>query len=548
MKRISFLLLFVFTFSVVSLTVVLPAFAAVQNVKVSGDLTARHLWRTAYDLDADNDSDTYNGGLFGPIDGDAAGEPRRLDDTYNWFMEQVRLRIDAELTDNISGHIELLNQRDMDSPNPGTQGSALATDGGGTARTGLVTGSGGLPSITDALGGNNDAFDVTLNQAYISIKEFLYSPVTVDIGRKNFQMGDGFIIGATQIGQSDLQNSITADEFTMSHGFDSILATIDLAPWVVELFAAKISEDNVLGSDDENLYAINVGRTFETWSSEVETYFVHDRNASLVDGAGVLYTRPNDLYVWGIRGTTAPIEHLRLNGEAVMQFGKEGGLGTALTNGAGTNAGADISDFTYTGNQRQDIRAFASDARAEYDITQLPWPSTLGIEHVFYSGEDPNEDGNSANYRPMHRGKFHSAIREFHGSLYIPALGVTPGGTNQHQFILDLAFNPFNNPDLKFFTRFLSFWFHHVPVGDVTAVVGDNSGGRRRHIGEELDFVLSWAYTEDLDFEMIYAMFVPGSYFEGGAAITSLGSPAAGHTEANDVAQELVTSVTLNFG
>ncbi|MBI4431292.1 MAG: alginate export family protein [Candidatus Omnitrophica bacterium] len=539
MRRISFFLFVL----ILAVSVTLPAFAAVQNVKVGGDVTVRHLWRRAFDLNADNNSDTYNGALFGPIDGDAAAEPRRLDDVYNWFMEQVRLRVDAELTDNISGRIELLNQRDMDGPNVGTQGSALATNGGGTAVHGLVTGAAGAPS------GANDAFDITLNQAVITVKEFLYGPVTLSVGRQNYQMGDGFVIGSSQIGQPDLQNSLAADEFTMSHAFDSLLLTVDLDPWAIDFFTAKVSEDNILANDDETLLAINVGRTFETWKSEVETYYVVDRNASTVDGAGTTLSRTAAIHAWGVRGTTAPIEHLRLNTEAVMQFGKEGGLGTALTNGAGTNAGADVADFTYNGNQRQDIRAFASDLRAEYDITQLPWPSTVGMEHVFYSGEDANEDGNSANYRPLYRGKFHSAIREFQGSLYIPSLGVTPGGTNQHQFILDIGFNPFNNPDIKFFTRFLSFWFHHVPVGDVTpAVAGDNSGGRRRHIGEELDFQLSWAYTEDLTFDMIYAMFVPGSYFEGGANILSLGSPAAGIVEAKDVAQELVTSVSLNFG
>ncbi len=168
MRRISF---FLFV-SILALAITLPAFAAVQNVKVGGDVTVRHLWRRAYDLNAKNDSDTYNGGLFGPIDGDAAGETARMADIYNWFMEQVRIRVDAELTDNVSGHIELLNQRDADSPNVGTQGSALATNGAGTAVSGVATGSGGAPS------GANDAFDVTLNKAYITVKEFLSGPVT----------------------------------------------------------------------------------------------------------------------------------------------------------------------------------------------------------------------------------------------------------------------------------------------------------------------------------------------------------------------------------
>ncbi len=524
MRRISF---FLFV-SILALAVTLPAFAAVQNVKVGGDVTVRNIYRSAFDLDNDNKSDTYNGGRFGAING--SGD-QRSDDTYNFFMEQVRLRVDAELTENVSGHIELLNQRDMDGPNVGTQGSALATDGGGNAvsgRTALTTG----PSTA------NDAFDVTLNKASIEIKEFLYSPATLEVGRQDYQMGQGFVIGKDQVGQPDLQNSITADEFTYSHGFDSSLLTLDLDPWAVDLFYAKISEDNVLGSDDEDLLAINVGRKFGKYDAEAETYFVAATNSSLVDGAGTTLSTAAQIYDVGFRGSISPIKGLRMNGEAVSQFGIEGGFGSAL--------GVAASDFTFNGNTKQAIRAFATDLRGEYDVTQVPWPTTLGIEHVFYSGEDANEEGNSANYRPLHRGKFHSAIREFQGTFYLPAVGVSPGSTNQHQFILDLAFNPFNNPDIKFFSRFLSYWFHHVPINGVTALAGDNQGGRDKHIGEEVDFQLSWAYTEDLTFDVLYALFIPGDYFDQSGPVTA--GDAAGIVQSNDAAQELMTSVTLNFG
>src|ERR1700679_1418817 len=81
---------------VAALMVVLasPAFAAIQNVKVSGDITTSWI----------NDSNLDLGLNSTPID--PAGMKKQ-----NVFVTQTRLRVDADLSDNVSTTVGLINER-----------------------------------------------------------------------------------------------------------------------------------------------------------------------------------------------------------------------------------------------------------------------------------------------------------------------------------------------------------------------------------------------------------------------------------------------------
>ena len=76
---------------------VASAEAAVQNVKVSGGITARGIVHDDFDLDANDDI--------------TAGSPGS-DGTDSHYMSTVKVNVDADLTDNVSAQIQLLNQRD----------------------------------------------------------------------------------------------------------------------------------------------------------------------------------------------------------------------------------------------------------------------------------------------------------------------------------------------------------------------------------------------------------------------------------------------------
>lgn len=474
-----------------------PAFAAVQNVKVSGDVTTRGIYRKDYDMGSVKHTDTYNGARFSAVD-----------DDQKFWTSQVRLNTDAELSDNVSAQIQMLNQRDVDAPAGGAQGSGLAS---GTVIAGTP------PS------GANDNFEVMINLANITVKEFFFAPLSLTVGRQNIQFGEGFVIGGNQLGNPDPNNSLSADEFTMFTSFDAIRATLDMDPWTVDAFAAKIQENAINRGDDSSLIGLNVGHDFQAYSAEAEAYFVIARDASGANSLGDVLDTTDEVFALGSRGSIKPWDRLKLAGEGVFEWGQEGGATNTAT-----------GDFTPNGRIKQDILAFALDTRAEFEVRELPWPSILGGGWTWYSGEDRSEGGKSGNYRPLHRGKFYSAIREFQGFFYFPGVSTTPAYTNQHQIYVDLTFHPFNNKDLTFFTRYLEFFFDEVPVE-----------GRGTHIGNELDFVCSYDYTEDLTFKLINGWFFPGTYFQDDAVFTNqLGESVSSGTEP---AMELVAEISLSF-
>ncbi|MFA5337422.1 MAG: hypothetical protein WC330_03715, partial [Candidatus Omnitrophota bacterium] len=70
-----------------------PAFAAVENIKVSGDINEQFVLR---DLSLGGTSD---GNRVIPMDAES------------YLLSQVRLRFDADLTENVSGVIRLIDER-----------------------------------------------------------------------------------------------------------------------------------------------------------------------------------------------------------------------------------------------------------------------------------------------------------------------------------------------------------------------------------------------------------------------------------------------------
>src|ERR1700690_4406234 len=129
-----------------------PAFAAIQNVKVSGDITSTFLDRNTFDLGETNYGDfKASGGFVGvPLGGVNYFAPVGLK-KQNVFITQTRLRVDADLSDNVSTTVGLINERAWDAEN---------TPGGATG------------SSTTA---NLDT-NVQLYLASLTLREFLYSP------------------------------------------------------------------------------------------------------------------------------------------------------------------------------------------------------------------------------------------------------------------------------------------------------------------------------------------------------------------------------------
>ena len=176
-------------------------YAETQSVKVSGDLTMRGIFRNQYN---------YLG---------RGGNVEQTTNVVNtqteqsWFMSAAEVEIDADLTDNVQTVIRLVNQRDWNVY------STSGTDFNSTT-TLATNGRGGYVA-------NGSEFDVIVDLAYVTLKDFIYSPLTLTIGRQNLWFGKGFIVGA------NLQNpaaNLSAPEYTDIKSFDSVKAVLDYDP------------------------------------------------------------------------------------------------------------------------------------------------------------------------------------------------------------------------------------------------------------------------------------------------------------------------------
>ena len=472
----------------------LPSFAEVQNVKVGGDVTVRAFHRENLDLRQEDDGAEF------------LGVAPTLDDEDDFIMQTTAVNIGADLTENVAANIRITNERDWDS-------------------TGSTT---------------ENRTDIDLSQAYITLKELFYAPLTLRVGTQPISWGRGFILGSNLLpgilGIGDDRNAaITANEFTDFTAFDAIRATFDLsgvAGMPVTLDAVYIkSDENTAGiPDDVNIIGFNLGTRADSMNAEFETYYVNerDRNEDVLGAAraGGRTENEGSVNTLGVRGSAKPAEGIQTWAELAYQFGRRN---------------PDPSDLLVGGDAQQ---AWAANLAADYTFADVASSPKVGVEWRFYSGKDVQ--GAVGGWDPVAPGYFTTALREFQTSASIAGfypndqtcvaggtsgttIPCTSAATNQHEIGLYSSFTPIE--DLLVAPRLSWFWH------DVGAIPSSNAGvrassKRESYVGMEWDTVVNYSYTDDVQLGLIYALFAPGSVYVNPFKST---------------AQELITSVSVKF-
>src|SRR3989338_5328592 len=179
------------------------AYAEVQNVKVSGDITAQGVSRQNLILRG-GDSNP-----LGAVSSSLTGGPfNEYDRSISGIISHVRVRIDADLTDNVSTTVRLINERVWGSE---TNASNSGTD---------------------------NSSNVGIDLAYATMKEFLYSPLSLTIGRQELHFGNQLLIGDPDtnnlmsghgIAQAGIGQFLpkSLDDLTLRKGFDAVRATLN---------------------------------------------------------------------------------------------------------------------------------------------------------------------------------------------------------------------------------------------------------------------------------------------------------------------------------
>lgn len=496
-----------------------PAYAEVQNIKVSGDIEALGVYRNNYDLE---DASPANPRGIGLGELTNAG----TEDSDSLFLSVVRLRVDADLTDNVAACVRLANLREWD-----------------------VTG-----TASD---------DIVLDLAYVTLKEMLYSPLTMVIGRQELNYGNGLIVGMGRY--QDPTGVNTYDDLSPLHGYDAVRAVLDYDPWTMDLVLAKINEsdddadtdtagvDDGAGKDsDTDLYGVNLGYRFAQYDAEMEGYFFTKRDENwnytidTVDANGhVTYRRryeENDVYTIGLRGSMVPAENFTLAAEVAGQFGKIRDDGEATE--AGAVAGTDIGGDTGSSHTR-DREALAANVAGEYTFANTRFTPSLGVEYLYLSGEEAGQNGDYEEWDQMYRGKVMGTIRdrlENIAAIYDTNDNLdTSGWTNQHTIkamgSLDLGeLVDGLNLDLAY----LHYWFVEEPLP-----------GANDDIGDEINMKLTYDYTEDVQFALDGAWFMPGDYYDrlskGSGIKGRARAQGATGRSANDNAVSIVGSCKVTF-
>jgi hypothetical protein len=471
---------------VLALLVVLasPAFAAIQNVKVSGDITSSYLDRQNFGLGS---LVGYNGG-----DSYTVGTPAGLK-SQNVFMTQTRVRIDADLSDNVSATVRLINERAWSQAANGNPG-------------------------------NNDGVDLDL--AYVTLREFLYSPLTVTIGRQEIIMGNGLIIGGGPNEVTSGQFNNVANDLSLIDSEDGIKAVLDYKPLTLTMFYYKEGQTissmrglyNNNGSNSD-AYGINANYQLgDAMNTVVEGYLFGRISGNTISAEGPVtgtlgsYTynaadKGDTLYVPGLRASTNPIKGLNVQGELAWQLGNH-----SVTNTVGSNTNVEESEHR---------DAMAAQLLASYSLPVLEkYKPAVNASFTYVSGD--KNSGSNYGSDAVKSAKVDTAWDQFDksqngGTIYNAIFPLS----DMYIYSVGASMAPLEDVTVA------ASWTDLIAAAKVadtglaliqpnSTVVFPRASGKKNAdgLGNEYDVNIGYAYTEDVTFGVSLGWFLAGSAFD----------------------------------
>jgi len=215
--------------AVFAVCMIAPAFSAVENVKVGGDIFVTGVLRN----DWYNESNHNHG-----------------------VLTQARVWVSADLTENVSTMIRLINER--------LWGYVIDDD---------------------------YYYDILVDLAYLKVKDLLTPGLTLTVGRQEIELGEGLVVGSAY----NVNHYIYGDtdpywyDLGLQKAFDAI--RIDYAPSAIPfnmtMFACKIDENTSTDtSTDFNLYGVNFGFKVADVTN-IDLYYVRAQATDYVNTGGI---------------------------------------------------------------------------------------------------------------------------------------------------------------------------------------------------------------------------------------------------------------------
>lgn len=434
-----------------------PAFASVQNVKIGGWTNNTFVHRQEFDL----------------------GKGSGGTDTQDVFINQTGLQVDADLTDQVYVTIALINEA-----------------GWGAERS------------------ENSTASVDIYLAYVTLKEMLYSPLTLVVGRQVFSFGNGLVFDATGTnntapGASGI-SSIAAD-LTKQTSLDAIRAIFDYNPLTVTVFYAKVHQNTQTINhldDDKDLWGVNANYQLgDDMDSVIETYFFKQRDKE--GNVGLTGAKTDYIKVVGVRASTNPIEGLNLQAEVAHQGGS-----------------ARIESSPLIQRKRD---AWAVQGIVNYQLPVLEEYKPVAQYIFTKTTGETDTDANLTNYTGWD--PFYEA--QGGGHIYNTLFDLT--NSVIHSFYLTAE--PME--DITARLALTAIWLERelkedsietrLPTGSTQELLAKTDSS---YLGKEINFDLTYDYTEDVTFGTSLGWFFPRSVFDN---------------ENNSTAKQALVSMNVSF-
>lgn len=432
--------------ALIATLVAVPAFASVQNVKISGDIDSTYVNRANFDL------------------GNSAGDQEE----QHLFITQTRLRVDADLTDNVSATVALINEREW---------AANSTNTG-----------------------------VDLNLAYVTLREMLYSPLTVIIGRQDWRYGNSFVFdsaGTNNSAPGDSDLSGVAEDLTKQTALDAVRVILDYNPLTIEAFYSRISGTATLSDLETDKNVMGIYTTYDLGddlNSSIEAYYFYQEDRSTKSGTTSNTGREDTIHLPGIRISTNPLDGLALSVEGAMQRGIDSIGAAGLT---------------------QERNASAAQLIANYQVPAFEeYNPVLQYVYTYVSG---NADTQTSDHNAVNTAWDPFFENQATGKIYNTLFNLS--GAHIHE--VSLTVNPMEDVTSTFSWTGLSLvnelsstsTFALAAQPDGSGVPSYTNGtdfkSGEDQIGNEFDIVTTYDYTEDVQIGLNVGWFVPGDLFIG---------------------------------
>jgi len=225
------------------------------------------------------------------------------------------------------------------------------------------------------------------------------------------------------------------------------------------------------------------------------------------------------------------MENLSLAGEIAGQLGKIYGNEDAVSSGV----------------LSRDREALAVNVAGEYTLADVKFAPVLGVEYLYLSGEkgNGNTTGDFEAWDPMYRSKTMGLIHdELESSFATADPADTSGLTNQHTIKATGSVDLGELVDgLSLDLAYLHYWFAEEPIK-----------AAKDDIGDEINLTIAYDYTEDVQFALEGAVFMPGDYYNdthGASAISdedqSIAAQDAASKSFSDNAVSIIGSCKVSF-